>query len=61
MSTLYFKNSATGNKYRVVKFDREAGTVTLRGKYGEFTEKFDKEKFQRMGYSLEQGTDEDEG
>lgn len=53
MTDLYFRNEATGNKYKVVKFDREAGTVTLRGKFGEFTEKFDKEKFQRMGYTLE--------
>lgn len=55
MSDLYFVNNSTGNKYRVVKFDKDAGTVTLRGKFGEFTEKFDKEKFQRMGYVLEKG------
>lgn len=54
MSDLYFVSEATGNKYKVVKFDKAAGTVTLKGKFGEFTENFDKEKFKRMGYELVQ-------
>ena len=56
MPQLYFVNSHTGNRYDVVSFDREAGEVTLRGPLtkGEFTTKFDKDAFLRMGYVLHQ-------
>jgi hypothetical protein len=53
MSELAFVNEKTGKRYKVVKFDREAGKVTLIGEHGvEFTEKFDKELFKRLGYNL---------
>lgn len=58
MASYYFKNEATGNKYKVVKLDKEAGTVTLRGKFGEFVEKFDKERFKKMGYLMEKEEEE---
>lgn len=56
MPRLFFVNEHTGNRYDVVKFDREAGEVTLKGPLTgrEFTQKFDKEAFQRMGYVLQQ-------
>lgn len=56
MAELYFVNEKTGKKYQVIKFDRDAGTVHLKGEHGEFVEKFDKERFQMMGYTLSQGS-----
>jgi hypothetical protein len=47
-------NEKTGKKYKVLAFDKEAGTVRLRGEHGEFTEKYSKERFQQMGYTLKQ-------
>ena len=55
MAEIAFINRKTGKRYTVVKFDREAGRVTLKGEHGvEFTEKYDKELFQRLGYELDQ-------
>jgi hypothetical protein len=56
MPEVFFENVHTGKKYKVVSFDREAGTVTLIGPHNRpFTEKFTKERFQQMGYELKQG------
>ena len=55
MTQLYFENERTGKRYDIVKFDKEAGEVRLKGQHAEFTEKFDKDKFLRMGYVLRQG------
>lgn len=53
---LYFENAETKRRYKVVSFDKEAGTVTLIGPHNmPFTEKFSKERFQEMGYQLKQG------
>ncbi len=50
-----FINEKTGKRYTVVSFDKEGGTVTLKGDQGvEFTENYDKELFRRLGYKLEQ-------
>lgn len=55
--SLAFINEKTGKTYKVVKFDQEAGEVVLVGEHGvEFTEKYDKEMFQRLGYKLQQVT-----
>ncbi len=52
---LAFTNEKTGKTYRVVRFNQEAGEVVLIGDHGvEFTEKYDKEMFQRLGYKLTQ-------
>lgn len=52
--SLAFFNEKTGKSYKVVRFDQEAGQVTLMGEHGvEFTEKYDKEMFQRLGYKLQ--------
>jgi len=53
--SVYFENEKTGKRYDVVSFNKEEGTVTLKGQHAEFTEKFDKAKFQQMGYTLKQG------
>ncbi len=48
----YFKNEKTGKKYLVLSFDKEAGTVRLKGPFGEFSEPYDKDRFVKMGYKL---------
>lgn len=53
--SLYIENRKTGRRYTVVNFDKEAGTVTLKGERAEFTEKFDKQLFKDLGYDLKQG------
>lgn len=50
----YFYNEKTQKRYDVVTFDKTKGEVTLKGERGQFTEKFDKDKFTRMGYVLKQ-------
>lgn len=53
--SLAFTNDKTGKTYKVVSFNQEAGEVTLVGEHGvEFTEKYDKDLFQRLGYKLQQ-------
>lgn len=54
MAKLYFINEKTGRKYQVLEFDRDAGTVRLKGEMAEFTERYDKTAFQQWGYVLKQ-------
>ena len=56
MSEVFFENIHTGKRYKVVAFDKVAGTVKVRGPQTgrEWTEKFSKEKFERLGYVLKQ-------
>ena len=58
MPSLYFENTKTGRKYRVLKLDKTANTITLEGSRAQFTEPYDKEKFAKMGYKLVQVEDE---
>lgn len=53
MTELYFKNTKTGRRYKVIRIDKEKGEITLKGEYSEFTEPYDKERFKRLGYVLE--------
>jgi len=53
MVKLYFRNEQTGKRYKIVSMDKEAGEVVLQGEHAEFTEKYDKEKFKKLGYVLE--------
>lgn len=53
MTKLYFRNTETGKKFQVVRHDKEAGTITLRGEHAEFLEKYDRERFAQLGYVLE--------
>lgn len=58
MPKLYFRNVNTGKRYEVVKLDKAAGKVTLKGATATFDEVYDKDRFKRMGYVLEQGTED---
>lgn len=49
---LYFMHAKTNKKYLVVNLDKATGKVTLRGDGAEFTEAYDKARFQRLGYTL---------
>jgi hypothetical protein len=49
-----FVNTKTGKRYRIIKFDKEAGTITMVGEHGiEFTEPYSKERFSQLGYTLQ--------
>jgi hypothetical protein len=51
MADVYFESIHTKKRYKVVRFDQQAGTVTLLGPHNvEFTEPYSKERFQEMGY-----------
>ncbi len=50
---VYFVHKTSGARFRVVARDIAAGTITLEGEYGTFTEKYDKELFAKNGYMLE--------
>lgn len=56
---LYLKNEQTGKRYEIVKLDKAAGKVTLRGETAEFVEEYSKERMQRLGYVLEKAEKED--
>ena len=50
----YFENVKTGKRYKIVGFDKDAGEVTLKGEHATFTEPYDKDAFQKLGYKLVQ-------
>ena len=50
---VYFVHKTSGARFKVVARDATAGTITLEGEYGTFTEKYDKELFAKNGYMLE--------
>lgn len=60
MTAVYFVQTTTGKRYKVIKMDHEAGKVTLRGEYGEFVEPYSKARFERLGYKVEKVEDEDD-
>ena len=53
MAEIYFRNTRTNRKYKVVRVDKEKGEITLKGEYSEFVEPYDKERFKALGYVLE--------
>lgn len=53
MATVYFRNTKTGKRFEVVRLDPKTNIITLRGEHAEFDETYDKEKFKRLGYTLE--------
>ena len=55
MTEIYLRHTETGKQYKVVKFDRENGKITLQGPHAQFDEDFDKERFKRLGYSMVKG------
>ena len=50
---LFFRNKKTDKVYEVVKLDKEKAEVTLKGEHAEFVEPYSKERFQKLGYTLE--------
>ncbi len=53
MAKLYFENKKTGKRYELVR--KEGEQVVLKGEHGvEFSEKYDKDWFQQLGYKLVQ-------
>lgn len=56
MAKLSLYNESTDKTYEVVRFDKETGMITLKGPNAEFSEKYDADKFRRMGYVLRKET-----
>jgi hypothetical protein len=55
MAEVFFESAKTHKRYTVVKWDKEANKVTLKGESGlEFEEKFKPDLFKQMGYTLKQ-------
>lgn len=52
MPDIFFENVKTKKRYKVIKLDKAKGEITLQSQYGEFTEKYDKARFERLGYAL---------
>lgn len=53
MTVRYFLvHKQTGKKFQILKQDKEAGTITLKGSHATFTEDFDAAKFKKQGYEL---------
>lgn len=52
MTILYFRNTNTKKKYRVVSIDKATGKIILQGEHSQFEEDYDKARFQRLGYEL---------
>lgn len=56
-TTIYFEQvkpdkDGTHKRYKVISFDDEKNTVTLQGSAEPFVEKFDRARFETMGYKL---------
>ena len=48
---MYLKSDRTGRHYRVVTLDKEANTITLKGKHGQWTEPLRPvADFEKIGY-----------
>lgn len=53
---LFFENIHTKKRYKILSFDRDAGTVKLIGAHNSpFEMEYSKELFQQMGYTLVKG------
>jgi hypothetical protein len=58
MTTLYLVNQQTKKRYQIVHLDKETGIVTLRGEHAEFKEKYDRDRFKALGYTLVKEVDD---
>jgi hypothetical protein len=56
---IYFTNTKTGNKFKLVRMDKDTGIMVLEGEYGQFEEKYDKDWLTKNGYVLEKVADDD--
>lgn len=52
MAKYFLVHKQTGKKFQVIKQDKEAGTITLKGSHAAFTEEFNPAKFKKQGYEL---------
>lgn len=50
MASLYFENTNTKRKYRVVSWDTDTNEMVLEGPHGQFPMIFNKEQFKKLGY-----------
>lgn len=50
---IYFTNTKTGTKFKLVRMDKGTGMMVLEGEYGQFEEKYDKDWLVKNGYVLE--------
>ena len=48
----YFENQMTKRRFEIISFDKEAGTVTLKGSHSTIEEPYDKDRLKKMGYKL---------
>lgn len=49
---IFLVHTETKREFRVIKFDKDAKTVTLQGEHATFEETFDKDQFKRLGYDI---------
>ena len=54
MTQLALKNKETGKIYPIVKWDKSANQITLKGENSQFDVEFDKDNLKEMGYTLVQ-------
>lgn len=57
---LYFENVRTKKRWRVLALDKVKKEVTLKGELAEFTEPYDRERFEKLGYRLVKEGDDGE-
>lgn len=57
---VYLVNERSGRKFRVIARNKDEGTITLKGEFAEFTEKFDATRFKALGYKVEKVEEDEE-
>lgn len=45
-------NERTKRKFTVVSFDKTTGDIVLKGDLGQFKEKYDRDRFKKLGYTI---------
>lgn len=49
---MFFVSGKSGRRYEVVSFNKETGEIWLKGENAAFPDKYDKARYQELGYSL---------
>ncbi len=49
---MFFVSSKSGRKYEVVSFNKETGDIVLKGQNVPFPDKYDKDRYKELGYTL---------
>ena len=57
---MYFENTKSGKRFKVLSWDETTNEVRLKGEFGEFIETFDKKRFKEMNYKPVEVPDEDD-